>query len=735
MIEHPELGGDEDFLEFLDDSADSGEPAKEPWLVAVVDDERAMFDSTVLALEGTTFDGKPIQLIYADSSQAGRRLLETTPNIACVLLDVVMETDHAGLDLAREIRNDLKNTSIRIILRTGQPGYAPPMDVLEQYDINDYKEKTELTRTRLWMAIACAIRSYQQIVAIERSRAGLRATIDACSDLMQKRGLDDFARGVVTQIAAHLDIPPDGLLCVQAANSGDRPMVVGAAGRFALTVQHPVEDIGDESVVAAIEAALHQKADVIGATDMTLYIAGQTWTGAIFLRGRQSISDLDRELLSIFCQNVSLCFENLQLFESVSDLAYRDRVTKLGTRAKMMEVLAALLEAGKDPSVLIADIDGFTTYSAALGRAFGEEILNAFSQKLTSVHPLPEKVGCLVKDTFCLVLEDEQPEDLVQKIRGNLTVKDQELLLNVSFGHSGRFPGALATPHSLIQQAEIAVKEAQALGNNSLVSYSADIEERQRYRVLLAQELREGITRNQLRVVYQPQVDIQSGKPVSAEALVRWVHPTRGFVSPVDFISIAETSGVISDLGRWMVRNVCSELGDLLRSGRVQRVSINLSPIQLHEPACLHELMQIADDGGLSPNQIEWEITESAIMTGDATTNQLREALEKGHPIALDDFGTGYSSLSMIQSMPITVVKIDRAFMKEAGDSPRSQAVLKSTVSICRANDLHTIAEGVESEAELEAVRAAGIELVQGYFYSKPLPLAGFSEWLAERGL
>jgi len=723
----------EDFLQFLeDDEAPLETEGKPPWLIAVVDDEPAVYEATKIALEGTSFEGRSFELIHARSKAEGHRLLATQKGIACVLLDVVMESEHAGLDLAREIRDDLDNKLIRIILRTGQPGYAPPMDVLQQYDINDYKEKTELTRTRLWMTIVCALRSYQQIVALELSRTGLRTVIEACSDLMRRRGLNDFARGVVMQIAAHLRLEPEGLLCARQTSSLDSPTVVGAAGHFAATVQHPLETVADPEAVQLINAALESGEDVLGEGGMTLAIGGQAWRGAIYLEGRRSISTLDRELLSIFCQNVSLGFENLHLFETVSELAYRDRVTKLATRARIVEIITERLEAGQRTTLMLADIDGFTLYSAAMGRGFGDDVLTAVANRLRQVLPMEDRVGCLVKDTFCLILEDEDPQQIARELKKPVMVRDQQLRVVLTYGCSASSEVGDQTALGSLQQAEVALKEAQCRHRGHMVVYSPDIEARQKYSLFLALELREAMESEQLSLVYQPQVYSNSFRPVGIEALLRWDHPTRGPISPSDFIPAAEASGLIGELGNWVVRRACAEMKDVLNSRAVERLAINLSPTQLNNPNCLRDIDDIVRAAGISPMYMEWEVTESAVLSGDVAISQLREARSKGYKIALDDFGTGYSSLSMIRSMPLDIVKIDRAFLAEIGTDLRASSIVAAISSICQSTGHETIAEGVETDDDLAAIQAAGIDVVQGFLFSRPLGAKACADWLTK---
>jgi len=621
------------------------------------------------------------------------------------------------------------NQAIRIVLRTGQPGYAPPFEVIQRYDINDYKEKTELTRTRLWTSVVCALRSYKQIMALEQSRQGLRTIIEASSDLMRRRGLDDFSRGVVTQLAAHLGLPPDGLLAVRQFPDG-HSVVVGAAGRFADALAQPIERIADQAVVRTIRRAFEQQGEVIGGHDLALYIAGPDWAGVIYLIGRTEIDALERDLLQLFCRNVALGVENVLLFERVAEHAYVDRTTGLATRPRLEQAIERLTDAGAHPSALVINIDEFTNYTIGLGEEFGQLMLQAFAARLRELCPGVDQVGCLYRNVFCVILRDRAIEPLRNALLQPIAVGDQRLRLGLTMGLSGPH-GAPAA--DIIREAEIALKAAKHGLRSHVLEFSPGLELNQRSRALLAHELREALDTDQVTLVYQPQVDVRSRALIGVEALMRWRHPVRGPVSPLEFIEAAEAAGLIGEVGRWVARRACAEMKPLIEAGLIHRVMINLSPVQLRNPDCVAELCAIVEAAALPYSAIEWEITESATTGGDAVLTQLQQAKDLGCTIALDDFGTGYSSLSMIRGLPLNVVKIDRSFLLEVTTNRRAWTILFSVASICHELGLQTVAEGVETEAQLEVVREANINTVQGYLIAHPLPAPELAAWLERR--
>ncbi|MDR3517814.1 MAG: EAL domain-containing protein [Azospirillaceae bacterium] len=725
-----------EFLEFLAEDQGHGPIAPLPsWKIAVIDDEPVVFEATRIALENTQFEGRSLTILYAGSAAQGRHLLESTPDIACVLLDVVMETAHAGLDLVREIRETMGNTAVRIILRTGQPGYAPTMDVIRRYDIDDYKEKSELTQLRLWTAVVCALRAYQQIVALQKNRQGLRMVIEASSNLMRQHGINEFASGVVTQIAAHLGLPPDGLLCVSKLSDRSDAVIVGGAGKFREAVNCSLSSIRDDEVVAVITRALEQRHDIAGPRDIALFIAGGDWCGVIYMRSCAAVHPFDRELLQLYCHNVSLGFENVRLFEAVSEAAFIDRVTRLPTRARLEQTIDHLLAQGRQFGVLIVAIDRFTDYSTLLGGEFGENLLRAFSERLMEVSRRPDYVGCLFGNVFAVILDADVFADqaaVLESIGRPLVIAGRTLWVSLLFGYAPAPSGEITARH-LLRCGEMALHKAQQTRAGTLTVYTPDIEEGQKGRILLAHELREALDGDQVFLCYQPQIEIESGRVIAVEALLRWRHPQRGFISPAQFIPLAEATGLISDLGKWVTRRACRDMRPLLLAGRMDRVAINLSPVQLRNPSCLASLHAIVESEGLRPQFVEWEITETALLDSEAAIAQLREAGRLGYKIALDDFGTGHSSLSMLRSMPLDMVKIDRSFLQEVSVDRRARVLLQSIVDICSELGLETLVEGVETKEQLNAVRAVQIANVQGFFYAYPQELNELERWIDQR--
>jgi response regulator RpfG family c-di-GMP phosphodiesterase len=308
------------------------------WRVLIVDDEPAIHDITRLALRGIHFDGHGLTLLHAYSAREARTLLANESQIALILLDVVMEDEHAGLDLVRHIREKLGNTLVRIILRTGQPGQAPEREVIQNYDINDYKEKTELTADKLFTVVISALRAYRDLARIERNRQGLEKIVEASSHLFSQSSLERFFVGVLEQMLALINVESDALFALNldlarkraASRSLEGLRVMAGTGSHASQLGAPVSTVLPGAILQQLETAQQDRCNVYEDDHSILYIRDHS---LIFIDGVAHIDEIQRTLLSIFCRNVSIAFENLLLDEEVLD-TQKEIAFLLGTTAE-----------------------------------------------------------------------------------------------------------------------------------------------------------------------------------------------------------------------------------------------------------------------------------------------------------------------------------------------------------------------------------------------------------------
>lgn len=314
----------DDTLVFVDDEQEQT-PVTEAWKILIVDDEPEIHSVTKLVLNDFIFDGRKLQFLSAYSAQQAKTVLQERNDIALIFLDVVMEEQEAGLKLVHYIRRELGNQFVRIILRTGQPGYAPEAKVVMEYDINDYKEKTELTAQRLVTALISALRSYRDLTAIENNKRGLEQIIKASPEIFRMQSLQNFANGVLTQLTSLLYLKQDALYLKSAASFaaaqqiGSPFQVLAATGRFEPMLDQRLDETASEDLLRRIRESLDREQNLYFEDYLVMYRRSANGGSAylIYLEGYHSFSAVDRKLMDVFCQHVSAAFENLNMHHEI----------------------------------------------------------------------------------------------------------------------------------------------------------------------------------------------------------------------------------------------------------------------------------------------------------------------------------------------------------------------------------------------------------------------------------
>ncbi|QEP44228.1 DUF3369 domain-containing protein [Ectothiorhodospiraceae bacterium BW-2] len=292
------------------------------WKLLLVDDDSSVHDVTTLALKNFEFNGRPLHFLHAYSAAEALTLLQQEQDIALALIDVVMETDHAGLDLVRHIRHDLQNRTTRLVLRTGQPGQAPERSIIRDYDINDYKEKTELSSQKLYTTVMAGLRSYQDIMALEANRQGLHRVINASRELFRPQHLPEFIQGVLQQLVAVLYLDKNSLFvhtgCFAMECDDEQNRITAATGDYEAYMNRDPHDVFDDDIINAIDACLQHKHDILTEHHYTAYFSPANGReGVLYLTTPHRLSNIDYELVKLFCHNASIAYQNIVLREEV----------------------------------------------------------------------------------------------------------------------------------------------------------------------------------------------------------------------------------------------------------------------------------------------------------------------------------------------------------------------------------------------------------------------------------
>jgi diguanylate cyclase (GGDEF)-like protein len=738
---------DDDLFEFNDAApvaaSPSGVSQREPWRILVVDDDPDVHESTSYGLRGLEIEGRGLHLLHAHSGAEALATLRHEPEVAVILLDVVMETEHAGLATVGAIRDELGMANVRIILRTGQPGQAPEIDTIRRFDINDYKTKSELTRTKLYTALTTAIRSYDQLRRLDASRRGLEQIVAASNQFIAEPGLQNFAEGVITQIAGLVGIEPEGLVCACTGNYlldvGPHCVVIAAAGQLAYLMQRSISEIDDPHIVSSLRLALTERRNLLAERSVTLFFPGRdNGDFAAFVYAAAPLREVDMHLLQVFCTNIALCAANVNLVTRLRDHAFVDRMLGMPNRTAFIQHLddAVKNERMVGRAIGLMDVDQFAETNDMFGHVYGDLLLAAIARRLSAVQAGDGLLARVAGDTFGLFgLESVvNPEVLRAVFDQPFEIEGVQRPVSMCMGFV-RCDETSGSGLELLKDASIAIKRAKEAGQGRSAYYSVEVGIATRERTRLLHGLQRAFDHERLFVVYQPQVCLVSGKPIGVEALLRWRTEEGTFVPPDRFIPVAEQSGLIVAIGAWVLRTALHGMARMRAEGGAHlRLAVNVSSVQFAQPRFLELVDEALRDTGMPADSLELEITESVAVIGmERVADLLRQIKSRGIAVAIDDFGTGFSSLSYLDQLPADRLKIDRGFVMSLDSGRLGARIAEMIVPLGHQLGMKVLAEGVENETQAALLRSLGCDEAQGYLYAKPMLIEDLQTWLAER--
>lgn len=739
---------DNDLLEFEDEDESKSDAvalstgSSLTWRILIIDDEKDVHSATKFALRNTIILNRPLEFLHATSSKEAVDVLEKNKNIAVILLDVVMETPNAGLDLIATIRTKLKNTQSRIILRTGQPNQAPELEVIRDYDINDYKLKSELTQNKLYASLTTAVRSYQQIKLIESGNRGLDIIVRSSNELMSHNNANDFSTHVIRNLSTLLDIPQDGFVCLRPHFSGlaRDPMVIAALGNYIPFEQQVLSLMSDDLAQAVALQCVNERIHVQTDYGIAIYIGShERGDMCCFVRGVDELRGFDKHLMDLFCSNISICADNLELFSRLRDQAYIDSLLKLPNRNALTEEIDKLMavDHGKNYVLAMVDIDNFAEINAALGQDYGDLLLKAISKRIKASFPSPCMVARVAGDTFGIVgpLEHMDTDRIVPLFWHPFEIGTEQQIISVTSGivPLEEIDGA---GNEAIKNASIVLKLAKHHSRGQAIMFKRDMVSKARDRLDMLRHLRTAYEKELLFLVFQPKFNIDATCVSGFEALLRWKNEDGNFISPSVFIPLAEQSGLIVRMGEWILRTAIIQLQKIHDYGwKTTHISVNMSVAQLNHPDVLDMLERVLSETHINPKFVDLEITESMAM-GDVESNLvlLNEIKKLGFSLSIDDFGTGFSSLNYLQKMPIDRLKIDQAFVRTS-NTESGREIVEMIIHLGRTLDLTVVAEGVETIAELDTLKLFHCDEIQGYLYGRPMDIDTLFAWMDENRL
>jgi diguanylate cyclase (GGDEF)-like protein len=521
------------------------------------------------------------------------------------------------------------------------------------------------------------------------------------------------------------------------------PLSEGTAGH-AITERQPIvveeysadprrmPDMAVDGLRSVISAPVYQRGELVGALSLGTRKPGRKYR------------EMERDAVLAFAEHVGLALNDAKAAEETAHQAFHDPLTGLANRALFLDRLTQAWTRAKRADgavgVLFADLDGFKTINDSLGHAAGDQLLIIAANRLASVVRPTDTVARFGGDEFAILIEDAtEPIIAARLARRALEVLEQvieihgrEVFITASIGVAA----GSEEPEELLRNADLAMYEAKGQGKGRYELFQSHMHEAMAQRLELELELRGAAERDEFVLAYQPIVELETGAVVGVEALVRWLHASRGLIGPGEFIPIAEESGQIHALGRWVLREACSQIVDWEDEHGKLHLTVNVSSAQLRQASFVREVTEVLEATGLEPSRLTLEITETVLMDVSSSNLERLGALKRaGVQLAVDDFGTGYSSLQYLRRFPIDWLKLAKFFVDGVERSDSQSRLARAIVNLAHSLEIEVIAEGIESAQQSIVLSDIGCLWGQGFYYSPPLPAAEISTQLRSKVL
>ncbi len=703
-----------------------------PWKVLSVEDDAGYQASLIHALALIQVDGRSLQVLKARSALEAARILPEHRDISIILLDVVMEQEDAGLRLVNTIRNVICNNQVRIVLLTGQPGMAPRPEVLKQYDIDDYWYKSELTHEHLAAVITGNLRTWERTSQLEQARRGLQHIVTASQTLSQIRQLDLYLDTLQEQFSLLLDDLEGSFICELTTKDSppEDAHILVQGGCFQATSAHTLASIleSEPTLLGLISLACQQGCHQYG-HDLTVLLVSQAQAeGPVYLAALKTAVPLpmeDQNLLEVFSENVSTGLTNLSLYDQLHQLAYRDPQLGLANRNSLKQALQDLpAKARSEYTLIIIKMSELNEATLSFGEPFSDSIMQGMAQRLSAEVGALRLLARIDRDSFALLLPNGQTpssETLNRLLSAPVLVDESEHLIPARALQLPLSTFNTHSPEQLLRLAELSLETHQH-PHEYLRLYDGAQEQlmRERYQRLL--DLRKALKTDQLSIALQPKIALATGELAGFEALVRWRLEDGSYLAPDQFIPVAESAGLISELDLCVLQKTLDISRQLEHQGITVPIAFNTCSIDLLRPGYFDEMLALIRASGVPFHRLELEVTETQAMAEyEVISRQMRQLLDAGMGVSIDDFGTGYSSLSHITDLAASVLKIDRTFVARMEESQKAQHLIDMILRMSMHFGFTVVAEGIETEMQRHYLASRGCHLGQGYLFSRPL--------------
>ena len=725
-------------------------PSQKDWVVLSVEDNQPYQDVLESAIQEVAFEGRKIELLRASSAASAATILSKRQDISLILLDIVMETDDAGFYLIDTIRNVIGDELVRIVVLTGQPGVKPHDKAINEYNISEYWNKTDLSADKLKSVVVSNLRTWQISQELKIARRGLQMIVDASRSLTARQDTSEFAHTVLEEIARVINVPnTGGIVCIvkTGIESLQLAPIVAASSHFRKLINARLESVFSvynddkkERVEKSIFEAWQTQQHLFENDFTLLFFDTSEHDDKQYLMLVDSPHQLDTNhlnLLQAFAENISSGFVNQALMNKLSQLAYLDTPTGIHNRNWLVRELEQQSAYHlNNSSLVLFRLLNYDTAEMMAGHDYAIKMFKTFCNFIKEHLAQHYLMAVWDKETVALVftLDKKPTEEKLEAIR-NSTMEMDELDIQLQFQ-----VGTLDFKDTLsLTLAEVLVLADTALGkarSRGIYIYNFDYALIQRLsnRMRILTALKKALTtRESFFMVLQPKVNLTTCKPVGFEALLRWRMEDNTLCPPSEFIPIAEASGLSLEISEMVLAKTIEVIQRLQQEGYSLPVSFNLANSDAVSPIIFNEIHRCINEHEIDASLLDIEVTETQATEDYTVINPLlRSFINKGVGVSIDDFGTGYSSLSQLADLAATTIKLDQKFVNDLTSENKDKAlhIVQMIARLAERFAFKLVAEGVETEEQRQLLIDNGYEHAQGYYFAKPMPLDELLDWL-----
>jgi len=708
--------------------------------VLSVEDDPDYQSALMNALSMLNYDDKKVEFLTASSASDAATVIAANPDISVIFLDVVMETDKAGLRLIRTIREVIGNDLVRIVLLTGQPGMAPVDDLIGNYDIDDYWCKSDLTQAHLQTIVLSNLRTWEHLSDMKEARHGMQLLLASSQRIASKNDILEYTRSILEEIGLLLKMSQGGIVCFFHPEEEllEKALIVAASGEFSPHVhRYVLSAIQESSLKEAIKKANEQRSHVFLDGFSILYFSNKELENReyiVVVKLDRSLAANEINLLQVFCENISAGFRNVALHNKLTELAYIEPVLGIHNKNWLVREIRNMFSREREKATLLMFyVEDLAYTESVLGSKYCDQLTLSLYDHLSNFFDKSVDIALLERNTLVMIVYGEQDfseSSLESIIHTSIEVENSShaLELTISLVKFSDFPSYDA--EQLVSVGKSTLERAKYDGV-SYLAFSESLASAMFGRYELLKDLREAILNDDIVAYLQPKVNLKNNTLVGFEALARWTHKSGAMIPPDQFIALAESSGLIDKLDQQILQKSCKAISALKEIGINVPISVNVAGNEIIRPNYFDGFKALLEEEGVPIEMIELEITESQFIEEKGTINKHLSSLkELGVRVNIDDFGTGYSSLAYLSTLSVSTIKIDHSFVWRMEESEKDWQILKMIIELGNSLGLGVIAEGIETEQQKERLISLGCENGQGYLFAKPMSLEETINWI-----